>query len=96
VAFNLYVERFISSWKKYTVSGTSFSPHRHGFAGPYVTSVGGTTGEDPEVAAMLSGGGFSNHFRRESYQDDAVLTFLQHFGTKYNGLYKWVFCRDLT
>jgi len=53
-------------------------------------------GEDPEVAAMLSGGGFSNHFPRESYQDDAVLTFLQHFGSKYNGLYKWVFCRDLT
>src|SRR6266702_1071511 len=82
--------------RRSTPSGTSRSPHRHCSAGPYVTSVGGTTGLDSEVAAMLSGGGFSNHFPRESYQDDAVLTFLKHLGSKYNGLYKCVFCRDLT
>ncbi|KAI9451127.1 subtilisin-like protein [Lactarius psammicola] len=58
---------------------------------PWVTSVGGTTGgtkfEGPEVAADLSGGGFSNHFPRPDYQDEAVPAFLQDLGSKYNGLY---------
>ncbi|KAF8267626.1 subtilisin-like protein [Lactarius quietus] len=54
---------------------------------PWVTSVGGTMGQYPEVAAELSGGGFSNHFPREEYQDGAVTTFLQKLGTKYNGFY---------
>ncbi|KAH8978363.1 subtilisin-like protein [Lactarius hatsudake] len=54
---------------------------------PWVTSVGGTTGHDPEVAASLSGGGFSNYFPRERYQADAISTFLQNFGDKYSGLY---------
>ncbi|KAI9447256.1 subtilisin-like protein [Lactarius psammicola] len=42
---------------------------------PWVTTVGGTTDgltfEGPEVAASLSGGGFSNHFPRPDYQDEA-------------------------
>ncbi|KAH9017707.1 subtilisin-like protein [Lactarius pseudohatsudake] len=55
--------------------------------GPWVTSVGGTTGHDPEVAASISGGGFSNYFPRQPYQANAVSTFLQNFGDKYSGLY---------
>jgi len=58
------------------------------FAGPYVTVVGGTTDMFPEVAAYFSGGGFSNIFPRPPYQDDAVTTFLQRFGSQYNGLYR--------
>ncbi|KAH8982928.1 subtilisin-like protein [Lactarius hatsudake] len=54
---------------------------------PWVTSVGGTTGHDPEVAASLSGGGFSIYFPRQPYQADAVSTFLQYFGDKHSGLY---------
>ncbi|KAF8271587.1 subtilisin-like protein [Lactarius quietus] len=67
---------------------TIHSPYCHGFAGPYVTSVGGTVGEDPEEAALISGGGFSNHFPRPPYQTPAVPTFLERFGNHYyNGLY---------
>ncbi|KAH9029449.1 subtilisin-like protein [Lactarius hengduanensis] len=54
---------------------------------PWVTSVGGTTGHDPEVAASMSGGGFSIFFPRQPYQADAIYTFLQNFGDKYSGLY---------
>ncbi|KAH9064373.1 subtilisin-like protein [Lactarius vividus] len=54
---------------------------------PWVTSVGGTTGHDPEVAASISGGGFSIYFLRQAYQENAVSTFLQNFGDKYKGLY---------
>ncbi|KAH9013552.1 subtilisin-like protein [Lactarius pseudohatsudake] len=54
---------------------------------PWVTSVGGTTGHDPEVAASISGGGFSNFFPRQPYQANAVSTFLQNFGDKHRGLY---------
>ncbi|KAH9057768.1 subtilisin-like protein [Lactarius vividus] len=54
---------------------------------PWVTGVGGTTGHDPEVAASISGGGFSIYFPRQPYQANAVSTFLQNFGDKYSGLY---------
>ncbi|KAH9012243.1 peptidase S8/S53 domain-containing protein [Lactarius deliciosus] len=54
---------------------------------PWVTSVGGTTGHDPEVAASLSGGGFSIYFPRERYQADAISTYLRKLGDKYSGLY---------
>ncbi|KAH9009007.1 subtilisin-like protein [Lactarius deliciosus] len=57
------------------------------FAGPYVTAVGGTTGSEPEFAATLSGGGFSNIFKRPDYQEQAVTTFLQHLGNQYEGKY---------
>ena len=59
-------------------------------AGPYVTAVGGTTGVNPEVAASLSSGGFSNYFARPSYQSTAVSNFITSIGTKYSGLYKCV------
>ncbi|KAH8980796.1 subtilisin-like protein [Lactarius akahatsu] len=54
---------------------------------PYLTAVGGTTEYDPEVAAPLSGGGFSDHFPRPVYQDVAVSAFLSRQGTHYAGLY---------
>ncbi|KAI9445624.1 subtilisin-like protein [Lactarius psammicola] len=49
---------------------------------PWVTAVGGTTGDDPEEAAVFSGGGFSDYFPREIYQADAVPTFLQTSATR--------------
>ncbi|KAI9442650.1 subtilisin-like protein [Lactarius indigo] len=55
---------------------------------PYVTAVGGTTGEVEEVAAVISGGGFSNHFERPDYQDQAVGDFLRDLGNRYQGSYK--------
>ncbi|KAH9062347.1 subtilisin-like protein [Lactarius vividus] len=54
---------------------------------PWVTVVGGTTDYDPEVAAVFSGGGFSDHFERPPYQRQAVLTFLEDLGSRYQGLY---------
>ena len=60
---------------------------------PYITSVGGTKNFGPEVAAFdpenrfASGGGFSNYFKRPSYQDDAVDGYLQTLGTQFKGLY---------
>ncbi|KAH8980575.1 subtilisin-like protein [Lactarius hatsudake] len=53
---------------------------------PYLTTVGGTT-DYPEIAAPLSGGGFSDHFPRPVYQDVAVSAFLERLGTQYAGLY---------
>ncbi|KAH8985674.1 peptidase S8/S53 domain-containing protein [Lactarius akahatsu] len=54
---------------------------------PYVTVVGGTTGHEPEVAVKFSGGGFSDYFKRPSYQEEAVSTYLQDLGNRYQGLY---------
>ncbi|KAH9167300.1 subtilisin-like protein, partial [Lactarius sanguifluus] len=54
---------------------------------PYVTAVGGTTGHGPEIAASMSGGGFSNVFRRPYYQEQVVTEFLQHLGNQYEGKY---------
>ncbi|KAF8268721.1 subtilisin-like protein [Lactarius quietus] len=54
---------------------------------PFVTSVGGTRSRYPEIAAEISGGGFSNVFRREPYQDGAVTEFFESLGDKYAGLY---------
>src|ERR1700761_2027308 len=66
-----------------------------GFAGPFVTTVGGTTGQDPEIGVSFSGGGFSSFFPRPPYQDVAVPKFLEQLGTKDEGLYKCVFCSCL-
>ncbi|KAH9062348.1 subtilisin-like protein [Lactarius vividus] len=54
---------------------------------PWVTVVGGTTEYDPEVAAVFSGGGFSDHFERPLYQRRTVPTFLEDLGSRYQGLY---------
>jgi tripeptidyl-peptidase-1 len=80
----------------HTGTGTSRSPYRRKFAGPWVTSVGGTMGNPPEIAASISGGGFSAFFPRPNYQDFAVITFLQQLGTTYVGNYKCVRSRGLT
>jgi tripeptidyl-peptidase I len=53
-----------------------------------VTTVGGTTGI-PEVAASLSGGGFSNYFAQPSYQASAVSRYLASLGNTYAGMYKY-------
>ena len=47
---------------------------------PFLTSVGGTTG-DTETAATFSSGGFSNLFARPSYQTAAVTKYLTALGT---------------
>ncbi|KAJ7181486.1 family S53 protease [Mycena crocata] len=53
---------------------------------PFITSVGGTDGV-PQVAASLSGGGFSNHFTTPAYQADDVASYLSSIGDQYSGLY---------
>ncbi|KAJ7183698.1 family S53 protease [Mycena filopes] len=53
---------------------------------PFITSVGGTTGV-PQVAAGLSGGGFSNYFDIPSYQAADVASYISSIGTQYAGLY---------
>ncbi|KAH8997714.1 subtilisin-like protein [Lactarius hatsudake] len=73
--------------RKTRVQVQGSSPHRHALLGPYVTVVGGTTDYEPEVAAVLSGGGFSDHFERPPYQRQAVPTFLEDLGSRYRGLY---------
>ena len=65
---------------------------RRGLQGPFVTTVGGTTQVNPEVAANFSGGGFSNYFTRPSYQNSAVSSYLQKIGSQYSGLFKWACC----
>ena len=65
------------------------SPRR--LSGPWVTAVGGTTGHTPEVAAGISGGGFSNIFERPAYQQQALSPFFQHLGDRYHGMYKCVY-----
>ncbi|KAG6828490.1 hypothetical protein H0H92_007805 [Tricholoma furcatifolium] len=55
-----------------------------------VTTVGGTTNINPEVAVsrFFSGGGFSNYFARPSYQDAAVKGYLANLPKGlYEGLY---------
>ncbi|KAH9017787.1 subtilisin-like protein [Lactarius deliciosus] len=61
--------------------------HHHDFAGPYITSVGGTTQSDPEIAAGLFGGGFSNYFGRPAYQNVVVPAFLHSLVNQYDGMY---------
>ncbi|KAH9059157.1 subtilisin-like protein [Lactarius vividus] len=55
---------------------------------PYLTSVGGTTRDSPEIAASLSGGGFSDYFERPPYQANVVPPFLETLGDKYQGYYQ--------
>ncbi|OMP88789.1 Tripeptidyl-peptidase SED2, partial [Diplodia seriata] len=54
---------------------------------PYVTSVGGTYGIEPEVAVDFSSGGFSDLWVRPSWQDDAINKYLGILGDKWAGLY---------
>ncbi|KAF3931213.1 Aorsin [Dactylella cylindrospora] len=43
---------------------------------PFVTSVGGTIGVQPERAVVFSSGGFSNYFTRPAYQNAAVEKYM--------------------
>ena len=90
----------ISPCELHTCTGTgpgywSLTNHRY-FAGPYVTSVGGTTSFDLEIGSDDPGGGFSYYFPRPDYQQDAVPTFIHQLGYLYAGYYKCVRCRGLT
>merc|ERR1719450_499661 len=62
------------------VNKTKFSPHFPA-SSPYVTAVGGTRFYNPftvgiELAYEISGGGFSNTFKRPKYQSSVVASFL--------------------
>ncbi|KAA1474745.1 family S53 protease [Dentipellis sp. KUC8613] len=52
---------------------------------PFVTSVGGTQGVNPETAAGLSAGGFSNIFSQPTYQSAAVASYLTKLGATDSG-----------
>ena len=74
----------------------SYSSYHHAFVGPWVTSVGGTMYDSPEIASSISGGGFSEYFPRPPYQVSAVPPFLDHIKDKYPGRFKFVQCCDPT
>ena len=52
-----------------------------------MTAVGATTGFNPETAASLSTGGFSNVFATPSFQAADVAAYLEILGDEYKGLY---------
>ncbi|OAX83371.1 hypothetical protein ACJ72_02262 [Emergomyces africanus] len=54
---------------------------------PFLTSVGGTQGMNPETAAYFSSGGFSDRYARPAYQDHDVSVFLDKLGSRWEGLY---------
>ena len=60
---------------------------------PFVTTVGATKDLSPEIVAadeendFVSGGGFSDYFPRPSYQDQAVLPYLDRLSGTHMGLY---------
>jgi len=51
---------------------------------PWVTSVGGTTGVNPERAVSFSSGGFSIYHNQPAYQQSAVLAYLDSINTTYS------------
>ncbi|PGH04810.1 tripeptidyl-peptidase I [Blastomyces parvus] len=65
---------------------TAFTPIFPG-ACPFVTSVGATTGINPERAVAFSSGGFSERFDRPYYQETAVQAYLNKLGNRWAGLY---------
>ena len=54
---------------------------------PFVTSVGGTTGSNPERGVDFSSGGFSNIWSRPPWQEEAVGCYLNELGDKFDDLY---------
>ncbi|PGH27633.1 hypothetical protein AJ80_00646 [Polytolypa hystricis UAMH7299] len=54
---------------------------------PFVTSVGATSGINPERAVEFSSGGFSENFARPAYQDEAIKAYLGKLGDRWKGLY---------
>ena len=87
---SLYSQRRKISWYSSSIRLTLF------ISCPYVTTVGGTTQINPEIAISFSGGGFSRLFPAPAYQTEAVSRYLKGLGSKYEGLYKCVMPSDLT
>lgn len=54
---------------------------------PWQTAVGATGGINPEVAASLSSGGFSNYFPSPDYQKPAISKYLTALGSTNSGRY---------
>ncbi|KAM7208200.1 subtilisin-like protein [Naviculisporaceae sp. PSN 640] len=54
---------------------------------PWVTSVGATTGTNPERAVGFSSGGFSIYHPQPSYQKEAVAPYLQSIGNTYSNYF---------
>lgn len=55
---------------------------------PWVLSVGAVTNDvSPPKGASFSGGGFSQYFPRESWQDDVVEGYVEELGVTLNGFY---------
>ncbi|KAI8669497.1 Peptidase S53 domain-containing protein [Fusarium keratoplasticum] len=54
---------------------------------PYVTSVGGTEGNGPEIAWSRSSGGFSEVFSRPWWQEQTVKSYLKKHGNEWKGYY---------
>ncbi|KAA1474737.1 family S53 protease [Dentipellis sp. KUC8613] len=54
---------------------------------PFVTSVGGTIGVNPETAVDFSSGGFSNYFSIPSFQAADVASFLKKLGNTHSGMF---------
>ncbi|RTE71142.1 hypothetical protein BHE90_014467 [Fusarium euwallaceae] len=54
---------------------------------PYVTAVGGTEGNSPEVAWNRSSGGFSEVFSRPWWQEQTVKAYLKKHGNEWKGYY---------
>lgn len=51
--------------------------------------MGATDGNQPESAAALSAGGFSNYWSQPDYQKSAVSRYLTSLGDKYQGKYNY-------
>jgi tripeptidyl-peptidase-1 len=60
---------------------------------PWVTTIGGTTGNSPEAAWSGGGGGFSEIFGRPSYQEATVSKWLTT-DTTHAGVWHVVLCAD--
>ncbi|KAH9018959.1 peptidase S8/S53 domain-containing protein [Lactarius pseudohatsudake] len=84
---HLCISYFNPTFEQQTSVGKPLTTLSTVIAGPWVTSVGGTTGYNPEIAASLSGGGFSAYFPQPPYQNNAVPAFFLNLGGLYNGLY---------
>ncbi|KAF5006348.1 hypothetical protein FDECE_7276 [Fusarium decemcellulare] len=54
---------------------------------PYVTAVGGTEGNSPEVGWAYSAGGFSEYWDRPWWQEQAVKKYLKTHGDEWKGYY---------
>lgn len=65
---------------------TKFLPTFPG-ACPYVTSVGGTEGNSPEIAWSRSSGGFSEVFSRPWWQEQTVKAYLKKHSKEWKGYY---------